>query len=100
MEAVAPGDKVALYFKRYLLSFTADDRLLGCYAFHAEPFDFKMQRHALFDGGFNQVFDDLVLSIHGDVSSGELMHVDAVPLPAKAEFNPIMNKTLAVHPCS
>jgi hypothetical protein len=94
MEAVASGDEIA----GDLVTLSAN--LIVNYwvrfeAFDAHRFRFKIQRRAVPEARTNQILDDLLLRINGDGFAHQLLKIDAMALPVKAQLDAFVFQTFA-----
>jgi hypothetical protein len=98
MRAVTPGDEIAVDFMRLAGMQVVDFWLAILEAFDANVVNLEQDLPAGGEAGLNQVFDDFVLTIHGNRAPGEILEVDAVTLSAETQFDAVVNKSLALHP--
>src|SRR5262249_48157151 len=68
---------------------------------NADMIDFEQKRSARVQAGLHEVFDHLVLGVHGDgAPTGQLGHVDVMTPAGEAEMNPALSQSLPLQPLS
>jgi hypothetical protein len=66
---------------------------------HADGFGFEEDLSTRVEPGGYEILHDLVLAVHRDrPPAGELVHIDAVALPAETQFDPVVDHPFLLHP--
>src|SRR5260221_13760942 len=98
MEAVAAGDEIAVEHFRCAGAYKMDRRsVLGT----VETYVLRFEHHraARRNARRDQVLQHLVLGVERDrLAPGQLGEIDAVTAPFEVQLDPVMHRTLPLHP--
>ncbi len=99
MESIAARDDVAPQLVCRTASLVADGRRARLEVMHAHSFDLEVQRPPGLEARFDEIVDDLVLSVDGDrAPAGQVGHVDSVPRATEGEIDAVVPHALAREP--
>src|ERR1019366_3524025 len=101
VEAVAACDDVALDRHACAIEEEGDRRPFGLEIVHSDIARLEEDRVTCRQPDRDQVFDDLLLPVHGDATTaGERAEVDAVVASAEPQLDAVVHEALTAHPRS
>ena len=100
VKAIAAGDEVAVDVALGVLATEADSGRGGIEIVNADGGCFKDDQARGTEAGFDQIFDHLLLAVHGDGASDEFGEIDAMAAVAETELDAVVNEAFTLEACA